>query len=227
MNPQRVFPDISSQALQIDDRSSILGAMNRPREYEDTREHLLAIGEAVIRSKGFAGVGLAEILAEAGVPKGSFYHYFRSKEGFGADMLARYFERHDLELKQFLQDAPGPARDRLLHFFRGWAERYTGGQLQCQQACLAVKLSAEVADMSEAMREVLAAGTGQLQRRLSLAISDGIEDGSLSPDLQPEALAGSLHLLWTGAELMTKVQRSPEPFRQALLQTGQWLQAPG
>jgi len=57
----------------------------------DTRDHLLATGEAVIRGKGFAAVGLAEILGEAGVPKGSFYHYFKSKEAFGAEMLARYF----------------------------------------------------------------------------------------------------------------------------------------
>ncbi|MEL0028267.1 MAG: TetR/AcrR family transcriptional regulator, partial [Perlucidibaca sp.] len=118
--------------------------MNRPREFEDTREHLLATGEAVIRSKGFAGVGLAEILAEAGVPKGSFYHYFRSKEGFGADMLKRYFERYDQDLQHMLLEGSGRGRLRLLNFFRRWAARHGEGhgvQPQCQQACLAVKLS--------------------------------------------------------------------------------------
>lgn len=203
--------------------------MNRPREFEDTREHLLATGEAVIRSKGFAGVGLAEILAEAGVPKGSFYHYFRSKEGFGADMLARYFERHDEELQHMLLEAPGRGRLRLLNFFRRWAARHEGDSVsrpQCQHACLAVKLSAEVADMSETMREVLVAGMGQLQRRLAQTIAIGQQDGSLSADLRPEELAASLHLLWTGAELLTKVQRSPAPVQHALQQTEQWLQGP-
>jgi TetR/AcrR family transcriptional repressor of nem operon len=48
------------------------------KRFEDTREHLLAIGEHIILGKGFAAVGLAEILATADVPKGSFYHYFAS-----------------------------------------------------------------------------------------------------------------------------------------------------
>ena len=204
--------------------------MNRPREFEDTREHLLATGEAVIRSKGFAGVGLAEILAEAGVPKGSFYHNLRSKEGFGADMLARYFERYDLDLQHLLLEGQGRGKLRLLNFFRRWAARHGDagqGRPQCQQACLAVKLSAEVADMSESMREVLVAGMRQVQQRLAQTIVIGQHDGSLSPALQPEPLAESLYQLWIGAELMTKVQRSPAPLQRALQQTEQWLLGPG
>lgn len=203
--------------------------MNRPREYEDTREHLLAIGEAVIRSKGFAGVGLAEILTEAGVPKGSFYHYFRSKEGFGADLLTRYFTRYDEDLQHLLLEGPGRGRLRLLNFFRRWAARH--GEVgtvksQCQQACLAVKLSAEVADMSEAMRAVLVAGMQQVQQRLAQTIVIGQHDGSLNLALQPEVLAESLYQLWIGAELMTKVQRSATPLQRALQQTEHWLQGP-
>lgn len=203
--------------------------MNRPREFEDTREHLLATGEAVIRSKGFAGVGLAEILTEAGVPKGSFYHYFRSKEGFGADMLVRYFERYDQDLQHTLLEGPGRGRLRLLNHFRRWAARHGDGaqvRPQCQQACLAVKLSAEVADMSEAMREVLVAGMQRVQQRLAQTIVIGQHDGSLSPSLQAEVLAESLYQLWVGAELLTKVQRSPAPLQRALQQTELWLQGP-
>ena len=76
--------------------------MTKTREFSDTREHLLATGEAVFRGKGFTAVGLTEILAIAGVPKGSFYHYFRSKEGFGVEMLTRYFSQYDEELKAML-----------------------------------------------------------------------------------------------------------------------------
>jgi TetR/AcrR family transcriptional repressor of nem operon len=50
----------------------------------DTRSTILATGRRVMGAKGFSAVGLSEILGEAGVPKGSFYHYFGSK-----DALAR------------------------------------------------------------------------------------------------------------------------------------------
>ena len=56
--------------------------MTKQTEY-DTREHLLATGERLCMQRGFTGMGLSELLKTAEVPKGSFYHYFRSKEAFG------------------------------------------------------------------------------------------------------------------------------------------------
>ena len=60
--------------------------MSRNTEH-DTREHLLATGERLCMHRGFTGMGLSELLKTAEVPKGSFYHYFRSKEAFGVAML--------------------------------------------------------------------------------------------------------------------------------------------
>ena len=65
--------------------------MNKHTEH-DTREHLLATGERLCLQRGFTGMGLSELLKTAGVPKGSFYHYFRSKELFGVALLERYYE---------------------------------------------------------------------------------------------------------------------------------------
>ena len=62
------------------------------------KHHILRCGERLIAAKGFVGVGLAEILAAAGVPKGSFYHYFGSKERFGEALLAQYLERYLAQL---------------------------------------------------------------------------------------------------------------------------------
>lgn len=200
--------------------------MIKPREFSDTREHLLATGEAVFRGKGFTAVGLTEILAEAGVPKGSFYHYFRSKESFGVDMLTRYFNRYDEDLRALLLESPGTGRERLLHYFGRWAARCEQSNAQARaSACLAVKLSAEVSDLSEPMREVLVAGMEQVQQRLTQALVAGQADASLDSDLQPDSLAGALYQLWVGAELLTKIRRDGQPFACALAQTQQWLRA--
>ena len=64
--------------------------MSRHTEH-DTREHLLATGERLCMHRGFTGMGLSELLKTAEVPKGSFYHYFRSKEAFGVAMLERHY----------------------------------------------------------------------------------------------------------------------------------------
>ena len=59
-------------------------------ERPDTRQHILDCGRRLVATKGFVGVGLSKILSTAGVPKGSFYHYFASKEAFGAALLDDY-----------------------------------------------------------------------------------------------------------------------------------------
>lgn len=68
----------------------------------DTRQHILACGQQLVAGKGFVGVGLSEILASASVPKGSFYHYFASKELFGIALLETYFETYLLNLDALL-----------------------------------------------------------------------------------------------------------------------------
>lgn len=55
------------------------------------RQHILDTARPIILTKGFSAVGLNEILSAADVPKGSFYHYFRSKELFGEALLDAYF----------------------------------------------------------------------------------------------------------------------------------------
>lgn len=190
--------------------------MRNDAPYQGTREHLLATGESIIRGKGFAAAGLAEILAEAGVPKGSFYHYFKSKEAYGVDMLVRYFTQYGQQLESLLSRPGVSARECLLDYYRCWARHEAGN---CQQACLAVKLSGEVSDLSEPMREALVDGMKRAEHRLAVAIRRGQDEASLLPDLDADAVAAALYALWVGAELLAKVQRSSEPLQQALRQT--------
>lgn len=63
--------------------------MNKQTEH-DTREHLLATGEQLCMQRGFTGMGLSELLKTAQVPKGSFYHYFRSKEALERSLRRRH-----------------------------------------------------------------------------------------------------------------------------------------
>jgi TetR/AcrR family transcriptional repressor of nem operon len=60
----------------------------------DVRQSILDTAHTIVSAKGFSGVGLNEILVAARVPKGSFYHYFGSKEAFGEALLADYFEAY-------------------------------------------------------------------------------------------------------------------------------------
>ena len=69
----------------------------------DARERMIAKGLEVLSEQGFAATGLDALLKSAGVPKGSFYHYFRSKSNFGLAVLERYAEIWDRKLCRILR----------------------------------------------------------------------------------------------------------------------------
>ena len=191
-------------------------------EYQDTRHQLLVTGRAMMQARGFTAVGLSELLAAARVPKGSFYHYFKSKEQFGVELLHDYFDDYLAQLESQLAHAAGDGRSRLLGYFAQWLSDASGGGGQCDNSdgrcevsCLVVKLSAEVADLSEPMRTALAAGSGRIIAALATAIDAGARQ-------QAESLYG----LWLGASLLTKLRREPSALEGAMRLTELQLAAP-
>ncbi|MCW8125922.1 TetR/AcrR family transcriptional regulator [Microbulbifer halophilus] len=184
------------------------------RAYDDTRQHLLDTGHRIIAGKGFYGVGLSELLGSAGVPRGSFYHYFKSKEQFGQALLEEYFRKYLAEVDQLFTPGEKPAAQQLMIYWKEWLRRYNEG---CdEQKCLVVKLSAEVADLSEPMRLTLRDGTQRIVERVARCIELGRKDGSLPTTLDPQQTATMLYQLWLGASLLAKLHRSSEPMEQAL-----------
>lgn len=194
------------------------------QDASDVRGSILETGQRIMAGKGFSAVGLNEILAGAGVPKGSFYHYFGSKDAFGEAMLAAYFENYLADLDEILRRPSLTMAQRLMAYLQQWQE--TQSFFDCQGKCLAVKLGAEVADLSEAMRAALEHGTSGITRRLRTAIETGVAEGSLSIDGDPGCVAQSLYQLWLGASVMVKIVRSTQPFESAMTTTRQILHLP-
>lgn len=187
------------------------------RADQDTRTVLLGSAEKIFASKGYAGVGINEVLSSVGVPKGSFYHYFSSKDGFGEAVITFYFEHYLLEMDQIMGEGGRTWADRLMAYWQNWYD--TQSLDECQGRCLAVKLGAEVADMSEAMRLALKTGTTGVIDRLEKALEGGAADGSLKLTGEARVMAQSLYELWLGASVMAKVNRDPQSMDSATLTT--------
>lgn len=183
----------------------------------DVRSHILETAQTIISGKGFSAVGLNEILRASDVPKGSFYHYFGSKEAFGEELLKSYFSAYLTSLDTLLSRPGLSGAERLMSYWETWLET----QSACDPSgkCLVVKLAAEVSDLSENMRVVLQQGTDQVIARLEEAVEDGIVDGSLSGHLDAGTTASTLYQLWLGATLRAKITRDREPMESALKAT--------
>lgn len=183
----------------------------------DVRQHILATAKPIMLHKGFSAVGLNEILQTAGVPKGSFYHYFGSKEAFGEALLASYFDDYVARIDGLFGSEPGTGAERLMRYWTHWWQAECSADTQGQ--CLAVKLGAEVCDWSPAMRTALERGTGQIVQRLAACIEDGVRDGSLKDIGRPEDMAATLYELWLGATLLAKFRQDGAPLDVAMAAT--------
>ena len=73
--------------------------------FEEARSQLLSVGERLIRARSYKGVGINDILKASGVPKGSFYHYFESKEAFGLEVARFYHAQQMQAARRLLRDA--------------------------------------------------------------------------------------------------------------------------
>ncbi|WP_119306623.1 TetR/AcrR family transcriptional regulator [Cohaesibacter haloalkalitolerans] len=183
------------------------------KKTEKTREHILSVGRELMAELGFSALGLGLLLREADVPKGSFYHYFSSKEEFACELLEQYVGYYHRRLDELFSKEGRSSREQLMDYWDQWVVS------QCpadhKSTCLIVKLGAEVSDLSENMRNILATGVSGVTDRLSRQILKGKADGSLASEINAEMTAALLYQMWLGASLLAKVQHSSSPLIQA------------
>lgn len=181
-----------------------------------TKERILDAAEELMLERSFHSVGLNQILSAVNVPKGSFYHYFDSKEQFGVEMLRHYGSRAAAHKRQMLSNRevePDPVQ-RLLLFFNS----VTAGMAEdgWKWPCLMLKLAAEVSDFSEPMRAELAKGFANTLAILEETLDEAVAQGSLPKDLNTAAEAAFILDLWNGSVQRALIYRSMAPLRHAI-----------
>lgn len=166
-------------------------------------------------AQGYDGAGIGPILAEAGVPKGSFYHYFASKEDFVLAIIDDYEARYR-ELREALLDArPEDPLGALLEYFRVLGQEFetsfpAGG-------CLYGILSQGMAARSARLRGRLARALHDWQEAVARSIASARAAGQIAPmravsGMDPAASAALLIDLYEGAIVRAKAEGSPEAF---------------
>jgi TetR/AcrR family transcriptional regulator, transcriptional repressor for nem operon len=183
--------------------------MPRPPNPE-VRRRLLAAGLDLVHARGFTASGVKDITDAAGVPKGSFYAYFQSKEAFAAAILEHYWTDIESRLLPILE-APGPAQDRISRFFHALADEHEAGDFLL--GCLIGNLSLELGGSSEPIRAELGAILDRWDAALEACVRSGQHGaGAVRADLEASELASLLIEAWEGAALRAKVTRSRTPY---------------
>lgn len=163
-----------------------------------------------MHAHGFAASGVKDITDAAGVPKGSFYAYFPSKEAFAAAILEHYWSDIEERLLPLL-DADGLAHQRIARFFHALADEHESADFLL--GCLVGNMSLELGGSSEPVRAELTRILDRWDEALAGCVRSGQRSGGdIAADLGASELASVLIEAWEGAALRGKVTRSRAPY---------------
>lgn len=185
----------------------------RPRKDQSRpdapRMLLVRAGVAVLTEKGFSAVSVDEILSAAGVPKGSFYHYFDSKESFGMALIDAYADYFARKLDHWFGDEAHPPLERLGNFF---ADAKAGmARFGYRRGCLVGNLGQEMGALPESYRARLAAVFRDWEGRTARCLRAAQAAGEIGAGTDCDRLARFFWIGWEGAVLRAKLERNPAP----------------
>jgi TetR/AcrR family transcriptional regulator, transcriptional repressor for nem operon len=180
-------------------------------DYRETRTLLLRAGVAALTEKGFSATGIDEVLKSVNVPKGSFYHFFDSKEAFGAELITLYNDYFVRKLDQFLLDDSQTPLRRIDAFCLD-AERGME-RFGFRRGCLVGNLGQEMNALPEAFRTQLTDVLLDWQARTERCLAAAKATGEISIRSDCARLAAFFWIGWEGAVLRAKLERRAEPLR--------------
>jgi TetR/AcrR family transcriptional repressor of nem operon len=176
---------------------------------ETTRNKILEVGGRIIHQKGFNNTGIQEILNEAGVPKGSFYFYFKSKEDFGLALIDEFDSMVGGHLASILAiDSLSPL-DRLKSFFSFFRNFFQAEN--CTRGCPIGNLSQELSDVNENIRKRLDESFDSIGSLIETCLHEASDKGEFKNNIPISELAEYIINSWEGALLRMKVSKNISP----------------
>jgi TetR/AcrR family transcriptional repressor of nem operon len=190
-------------------------ARKKSADLEQMKMKLLETGLSLLEQKGFNATGIQEIATIAGIPKGSFYNYFASKEEFGVEIIRFYTKTHMAQWEILLEaEDNGDSYLALSTVFVQLAASYENADPK--KGCLLGNLAGEISEASEECRVALQVAVGDFKKILEQRLLSGQQSGKVRADLSAERLADLVWDAWQGSLLRMKIEKSAEPVRNTL-----------
>jgi TetR/AcrR family transcriptional repressor of nem operon len=171
----------------------------------DARPKILKAGRELLAQRGYSALGVAEICAAAGVPKGSFYYFFDSKQALAEAVIEEHWVDQRAQWAALLGSDKAPL-ERLRDLYdattevQRTAQKETGAVTGCLFGNLALELSARDDEIQHRLQEIfdeqitmVADVVDQAQRDGTIAVPDAREAArSLVAQLEGSVLFAKL-----------------------------------
>lgn len=177
----------------------------------NVRDKILAAGLETMYRLGFNGCSVQDITNAAGVPKGSFYNHFKSKEMLGVEIVNLYSRQTATNL-MILSDTSISPLKRLTRYFEVLSQDLA--DFNYERGCLVGNFSAELSDQSNLVRQQVSRALEAWVKALSDCLRLAQIAGEIRTDIDTSILASFLANAWEGTVLRSKVERNGNAVEQ-------------
>ncbi|HEX3133458.1 MAG TPA: TetR family transcriptional regulator C-terminal domain-containing protein [Planctomycetota bacterium] len=179
---------------------------------KSTRATIVSVASQLLRVQGFHSTGIDAVLKQAKVPKGSFYHYFRSKDDLGLAIIEQAAQELALKLAHHFGNQALTPLGQLRAYFEATIEAQR--QSECTRGCLFGTLGLELASHSSGLRQRIDEVLGEWERQVAACLTRAQASGELAERFVATELAAFILSSWEGAILRSKVAKSVAPLQQ-------------
>lgn len=175
----------------------------------ETKQKILEVGAEIIRKKGYNNTGIQQILQAAGIPKGSFYFYFKNKQDFGMAVIDYYTEIIGSRFQTFFNDPQYDSITKLREFFKSHNEMFESENFE--GGCPIGNLAQEMSDQDEIFRKKIEKTISLYLDASTKLIEEAKKEGTITTNYPAQSLAEFIFNSWEGAIIRMKVEKSLTP----------------
>ena len=184
--------------------------MSKTLKHEVKADSLLAKGIELLWSKGYNATSVNDIVKAAGIPKGSFYFYFESKEDFTVKAIDKYFSLNFAPVKEVLQNKSVSPKQRLCDFYE-FRHNMMKNEMDCKMGCMAANLGSEMSEHNEKIRTSILVKEQMILSLITEVIQEAQDYGEIDNALKAEDIAAFVEDAGKGAMVSMKEMKSSYP----------------
>ena len=195
-----------------DTASPDVTTLSRSVARAETRNRLIRTGAEILCEQSFASMGIEVILKRTGLSKGSFYHFFASKELFGLEVIQHYAELFNRKLDRILEPDGTSALQRLRRYTEDGMEGMA--RFNFKRGCLIGNLMQELAATHPAFRAAITQVLLDWEARITDCLKQAVAEGDLPPSINVQPYAEFFWTGWEGALMQAKRHQTVDPIAQ-------------
>jgi TetR/AcrR family transcriptional repressor of nem operon len=200
--------------------------INKPKKYlftelsnplgkkDNSRAKLLRAGTQLLCEQSFASMGIERVIGQAGMTKGSFYHFFKSKEAFALEVIEQYADFFNQKLDFYLLSSSKPPLDRLSAYVKDGIKGMERHEFR--KGCLIGNMSQELGATMPLFGAALEKALTGWQIRVADCLNEAIKQEEVSSDINPDELSAFFWTGWEGSLIRSKLVGNAAPIKNFL-----------